>query len=36
MSLPHLTQEEKLQALKKAQEMRSKRAELRTKLKKVL
>ncbi|MCK9526178.1 MAG: integration host factor [Limnochordia bacterium] len=34
MSLPHLTQEEKLQALKKAQEMRSRRAELRTQLKK--
>lgn len=33
MSLPHLTQEEKLDALKKAQEMRSKRAELRVQLK---
>lgn len=33
MSLPHLTQEEKLEALKKAQEMRSKRAELRVQLK---
>ena len=33
MSLPHLTQEEKLEALKKAQDMRSKRAELRAKLK---
>lgn len=33
MSLPHLTQEEKLEALKKAQEMRSKRAELRMQLK---
>ena len=34
MSLPYLTQDEKLSALKKAQEMRSKRAELRLKLKK--
>ncbi|HBN94700.1 MAG TPA: integration host factor [Firmicutes bacterium] len=34
MSLPYLTQDEKLNALKKAQEMRSKRAELRLKLKK--
>ncbi|NMB00982.1 MAG: integration host factor [Firmicutes bacterium] len=34
MSLPVLTPEEKLEALKKAQEMRSKRAEVRTKLKK--
>ncbi len=34
MSLPFLTQDEKLDALKKAQEMRSKRAELRAKLKK--
>ncbi|HBG09895.1 MAG: integration host factor, actinobacterial type [Limnochordia bacterium] len=34
MSLPVLTPEEKLKALKKAQEMRSKRAELRLKLKK--
>src|SRR5690606_32457110 len=34
MSLPVLTPEEKLNALKKAQEMRSKRAELRNKLKK--
>ncbi|NMA61025.1 MAG: integration host factor [Firmicutes bacterium] len=33
MSLPHLSQEEKLEALKKAQEMRSKRAELRVQLK---
>lgn len=33
LSLPHLTQEEKLEALKKAQEMRSKRAELRIQLK---
>lgn len=33
-SLPHLTQEEKMDALKKAQEMRSKRAELRSQLKK--
>lgn len=33
MSLPYLSQEEKMKALKKAQEMRSKRAELRTKLK---
>ncbi len=33
MSLPHLTQEEKLEALKKAQDMRSKRAELRAQLK---
>lgn len=34
MSLPVLTPEEKLDALKKAQEMRSKRAEVRGKLKK--
>lgn len=34
MSLPHLTPEEKMAALKKAQEMRSKRAELRQQLKK--
>lgn len=34
MSLPVLTPEEKLNALKKAQEMRSKRAEVRAKLKK--
>ena len=34
MSLPYLTQDEKLNALKKDQEMRSKRAELRLKLKK--
>ena len=34
MSLPVLTPEEKLNALKKAQEMRRKRAELRNKLKK--
>ncbi|HBG00890.1 MAG TPA: integration host factor [Firmicutes bacterium] len=34
MSLPFLSQDEKLDALRKAQEMRSKRAELRTKLKK--
>lgn len=34
MALPHLTQEEKMNALKKAQEMRSKRAEVRSKLKK--
>ncbi|NLL42031.1 MAG: integration host factor [Firmicutes bacterium] len=34
MALPHLTQDEKLDALKKAQEMRSKRAEVRAKLKK--
>ncbi|HOQ73354.1 MAG TPA: integration host factor, actinobacterial type [Limnochordia bacterium] len=34
MSLPVLSPEEKLNALKKAQEMRSKRAELRNKLKK--
>ena len=34
MALPQLTQEEKLTALQKAQEMRSKRAELRAKLKK--
>ncbi len=34
MSLPYLTEDEKLSALKKAQEMRSKRAELRLKLKK--
>ena|SRR5690554_5869794 len=33
MSLPVLTPEEKLAALKKAQEMRSKRAEIRVKLK---
>lgn len=33
MSLPHLSQEEKLEALKKAQEVRSKRAELRVQLK---
>mgnify|MGYP002408508675 CR=1 FL=1 len=33
LSLPHLTQEEKLEALKKAQDMRSKRAELRAQLK---
>src|SRR5690554_2703585 len=33
MSLPVLTQEEKLGALKKAQEMRSKRAQVRVKLK---
>lgn len=33
MSLPVLTPEEKLNALKKAQEMRSKRAEVRVKLK---
>ena len=33
MSLPHRPQEEKLEALKKAQEMRSKRAELRVQLK---
>ncbi|NLJ79754.1 MAG: integration host factor [Firmicutes bacterium] len=33
MSLPYLSQEEKMKALKKAQEMRSKRAELRAKLK---
>ncbi|HHT91069.1 MAG: integration host factor, actinobacterial type [Bacillota bacterium] len=33
MSLPFLSQDEKLDALKKAQEMRSKRAELRMKLK---
>jgi len=33
LSLPHLSQEEKLEALKKAQEMRSKRAELRVQLK---
>ncbi|MGI6149405.1 MAG: integration host factor [Firmicutes bacterium] len=34
MALPQLTREEKLTALQKAQEMRSKRAELRAKLKK--
>lgn len=34
MSLPYLSQEEKMKALKKAQKMRSKRAELRAKLKK--
>lgn len=34
MSLPVLTPEEKLNALRKAQEMRSRRAELRAKLKK--
>lgn len=34
MSLPVLTQEEKLDALKKAQDMRSKRAQVRVKLKK--
>lgn len=34
MSLPYLTQEEKMKALKKAQKMRTKRAELRLKLKK--
>lgn len=34
MSLPVLTPEEKLDALKKAQEMRSKRAAVRVKLKK--
>src|SRR5690554_4855082 len=34
MALPHLTQEEKMNALKKAQEMRSKRAEIRAQLKK--
>jgi len=33
LSLPHLSQEEKLEALKKAQEVRSKRAELRVQLK---
>ncbi|MDI9413412.1 MAG: integration host factor, actinobacterial type [Bacillota bacterium] len=33
MALPHLTQEQKMDALKKAQEMRSKRAEVRSKLK---
>jgi len=33
MSLPQLTADEKQRALKKAQEMRSKRAELRAKLK---
>ncbi len=33
MALPHLTREEKLSALQKAQEMRSKRAELRARLK---
>ena len=34
MALPYLSPEEKIKALKKAQEMRSKRAELRGKLKK--
>ena len=34
MALPHLTQDEKLDALRKAQEMRSRRAEVRAKLKK--
>ncbi|HHT69764.1 MAG TPA: integration host factor [Firmicutes bacterium] len=34
MSLPYLSQDDKLKALRKAQEMRSKRAELRAKLKK--
>lgn len=34
MSLPFLTREEKMDALKKAQEMRSRRAELRSQLKK--
>ena len=34
MSLPTLTREEKMQALQKAQEMRSRRAELRRQLKK--
>ena len=34
MALPYLSPEEKMKALKKAQEMRSKRAELRGKLKK--
>ena len=34
MSLPVMTPEEKINALKKAQEMRSKRDELRNKLKK--
>jgi len=34
MALPQLTRDEKLSALQKAQEMRSKRAELRAKLKK--
>ncbi len=34
MSLPVLTREEKMEALKKAQMMRSKRAELRSQLKK--
>lgn len=34
MSLPYLSQEDKMKALKKAQEMRSKRAALRLKLKK--
>lgn len=34
MSLPYLSEDEKLQALKKAQEMRSRRAEMRVKLKK--
>lgn len=33
MSLPYLSEDEKLNALKKAQEMRSKRAEVRVKLK---
>ena len=34
MALPHLTKQEKIEALRKAQEMRSKRADLRSKLKK--
>lgn len=34
MSLPYLSQEDKIKALKKAQEMRSKRAALRLRLKK--
>lgn len=34
MSLPYLSEDEKLQALRKAQEMRSRRAEVRVKLKK--
>lgn len=34
MALPHLSKEQKIEALKKAQDMRSKRAELRDKLKK--
>ncbi len=33
MTLPHLSRDDKIKALKKAQEMRSKRAELRAKLK---